>query len=574
MSKLLYGASGLLILDENYVIHPDSLIKDEILASFVVSDSSLATMCVFYGLMHFFALRRTQIDQANTITDSSRFEAEYSSIKPQKSIIRSIIHCYSIVLLPNVASMKTRPLWAILYGLTGFFLIAFYALFDASLGYVAREEPLLVEAVMSLNSYVFGWGMLGGVLLEELVFRMFLMNRLITLSRSTTNGIVVSSALFGIAHWSNETNKAFECFVGGVICGVIYRLSGSLIAPILAHLIANLVASYEVRMLSPIFNQQRAERRKNYEKLYEVEENFHSAALWLKTKLAWFPFHAFNPLVDEQQRPTQVCRHFASDVFDLLDRNQKGYLTLEEWAFFDSLSLSNIELMTGALSTIVKHHNNVPNKRQNSDEAQDQLAPKYEQISNGKHHFDLSLPTLDFFARAPVNKTEVLSITNSKTNSDASVTALNHLHSLTDLLLSQQPRMQYVNIQSSVDVLHSNLNELVSRKKTTEVQMFREWYSDYLISAARVHFAQQPSSNSQFDNEKSYSAASPDSPRITKSQFVSEFCRQSQFAGVHTFLQLIAFLNIAKAERSHPLAVTQFSYHSTDVTLPHAFSRS
>jgi len=87
---------------------------------------------------------------------------------------------------------------------------------------------------------------------EELIFRGFLYNFLIEeFSLTATLSFIIASLIFGLLHFMQGVRGITNSIAFGLIMGFLASLSGSLLLPIIVHIIYNLKAIYIARTLGP-----------------------------------------------------------------------------------------------------------------------------------------------------------------------------------------------------------------------------------------------------------------------------------------------------------------------------------
>ncbi|MBE7490412.1 MAG: CPBP family intramembrane metalloprotease [Planctomycetes bacterium] len=95
---------------------------------------------------------------------------------------------------------------------------------DAAAGYTVMMVSLVLNSVM-----------------EELVWRGYVMQRLIRLGASTTLAVVVSSGLFASYHLYQGPNAVGVIFIWGVIYALVFRLCRSIWPLVIAHTLHNVL---------------------------------------------------------------------------------------------------------------------------------------------------------------------------------------------------------------------------------------------------------------------------------------------------------------------------------------------
>jgi len=85
------------------------------------------------------------------------------------------------------------------------------------------------------------------VIIEELIFRSFIINGLKLLTKSTALALIVSSILFSIGHWFNEGStilSAVSSFIGGLMYGYAFIKTQKLWLPFGLHFTWNFFQGY------------------------------------------------------------------------------------------------------------------------------------------------------------------------------------------------------------------------------------------------------------------------------------------------------------------------------------------
>lgn len=136
---------------------------------------------------------------------------------------------------------------------TTFYIVVIFTDFDTSTR-TAGLGQVLEKALSTGDAYSLSVNVLVvcivGPFLEEAVFRGFLQNSLLQLSKSSRGAIVTSSLIFSAAHVSS---RAFvPLFLLGLVLGTTYQKSSNLCTPFLVHVTYNciisvLVVTLEVR---------------------------------------------------------------------------------------------------------------------------------------------------------------------------------------------------------------------------------------------------------------------------------------------------------------------------------------
>ena len=142
---------------------------------------------------------------------------------------------------PKTISWKKAPL-AIVGALMG--IIA------ANLLNEKLDLPNLIEAEMGALCHTF-WGVLAitiiGPIVEELVFREGIIGYLIRRGQHRWVAIIFSSLMFGIIHL-NPAQVPFA-FIMGIVLGVVYVKSHSIVLTSIIHILNNTIAVVEIILL-------------------------------------------------------------------------------------------------------------------------------------------------------------------------------------------------------------------------------------------------------------------------------------------------------------------------------------
>jgi len=79
---------------------------------------------------------------------------------------------------------------------------------------------------------------------EELVFRGFLLTAVVIASGSPVLGLLVSSFAFGVVHAYQEPSGVARATLLGLVLAIPFVMTGSLVAPVLAHTAIDLVGGF------------------------------------------------------------------------------------------------------------------------------------------------------------------------------------------------------------------------------------------------------------------------------------------------------------------------------------------
>lgn len=108
--------------------------------------------------------------------------------------------------------------------------------------YYSEHNPLLegIHTPQQLALFVFSAIVAGGI--KEEVQRAFILNRFRTCLGGAWVGLVLWSLAFGAGHYAQGVQGIVIASLYGFVFGVVYLLSGSLVAPIAAHAVYDTVA--------------------------------------------------------------------------------------------------------------------------------------------------------------------------------------------------------------------------------------------------------------------------------------------------------------------------------------------
>jgi uncharacterized protein len=135
--------------------------------------------------------------------------------------------------------------------LTGIILVPFLFLINALIGFVFRvyfpkyylaTNPLteIIRTPLQLGLFIFSALIAGGI--KEELQRAFILTRFRDYLGGSLTGLIVWSLAFGASHYVQHLQGMVVATIYGFILGLIYLISGSLIAPIVAHSIYDTLA--------------------------------------------------------------------------------------------------------------------------------------------------------------------------------------------------------------------------------------------------------------------------------------------------------------------------------------------
>ncbi|GGE75010.1 CPBP family intramembrane glutamic endopeptidase [Priestia taiwanensis] len=138
---------------------------------------------------------------------------------PMKDIVLSVVML--IILALGVVNLQS-------YGLS--YIAPDYAVENWNMPLVSGEEQLYMKIYQFIAAVILA------PIIEELVFRGFLLNRL-SYKWGITKAIIISSTLFGVLHYDIIGAAMF-----GGVCSIFYLKTKSLFVPIMIHMINNFTA--------------------------------------------------------------------------------------------------------------------------------------------------------------------------------------------------------------------------------------------------------------------------------------------------------------------------------------------
>ncbi len=127
-------------------------------------------------------------------------------------------------------------------GLFTLFALAF-AIGMSSMIFGFNDQAKISEKVNSLPLIVVVGAVLLAPIAEELFFRGFLVNWITDLTKISWIGIIVSGLVFGMLHFGySSVVEVVGASMIGILLGVVFRSSGSLVPCIAIHMIYNLLS--------------------------------------------------------------------------------------------------------------------------------------------------------------------------------------------------------------------------------------------------------------------------------------------------------------------------------------------
>lgn len=190
-----------------------------------------------------------------------------------------------------------------------------------------------------------------GPVMEELLFRGLFFARVCCVS-GLNAGYLLSSVLFGGLHRSVESDKVADCLIVGLFLCLAYRMSGSLLAPVIVHVLNNSIGSVYIAMFAPDFSPSTLTTTIGLAcTAQQIAENvqFFFASLIARSLENKNPFIqtdasglTFNP----------EMMKLVDSMFAILDRGSKGFLKSDEFGFFATLAPETSTFLCSAMAVI------------------------------------------------------------------------------------------------------------------------------------------------------------------------------------------------------------------------------
>ncbi len=125
--------------------------------------------------------------------------------------------------------------------ISGYFSPAYFDAFSEQGTFYWPIEPFIIKVILLLNLILFG------PILEEVVFRGMLLQYWASMW-GKTSALVITSAIFAFLH-----PNILGAFILGMVYGLVYLKTGSLILVIAMHILNNVLALFVITSLSKIF---------------------------------------------------------------------------------------------------------------------------------------------------------------------------------------------------------------------------------------------------------------------------------------------------------------------------------
>jgi membrane protease YdiL (CAAX protease family) len=205
----------------------------------------------------------------------------------------------------------------------------------------SREDPMLIETMLTGQiKYILSTSIISPSL-EELLFRGLLFARLLRFV-GVWPAYLLSSVAFGAVHYSPDAAKVCECILAGAFFAFSYQFTGKLIIPIALHCLNNSLIAWTFKNISPLaVNQENQHREQHLIRFFALDDYISLLQYALKSTVYSVDSGEFGAEVD--------------NVFNLLDRGKKGYLSYEEFIYLWALQADIVDLMAAAYSCIEKN---------------------------------------------------------------------------------------------------------------------------------------------------------------------------------------------------------------------------
>lgn len=449
------------------------------------------------------------------------------------------------------AGARSRPSWGrVLFLVAAGFVVqaVVLTLNDLRDTHNGGEEPILLEMAMDRRPAGFAVLTVIGPIAEEVVFRIFLFARCARFM-GVGPGLVVSSLLFGLVHWSPTADKVVPAAMAGAVFSGVYRLAQTPIAPCLMHMANNAVGVTTMGALSPLrpFDELAKALAFTSRKDAQMESGF-AAAKRVICKAAdsiGVLSGPNDPPVDADGyvnarvwlesdfctlRPSAAA--LVDSLFDALDRGGKGFLSPAEFAYAESIKTGEFALFNAALGVLERHLGD-------DDPAIDTLRRHLEQAPSLAE--PVPLPTSQFFTP------------QQRDHARAQIAAA---HSLFPSLAQQLPTPRWQQLSPS-----GGLRSLAMQKRMVPAseeqplphplqrQVFERYYAQAATASYKAHF------------QHSTAAAAPSANGGAASSGVCDRAAFSQLIRdnlVHrpttTARWLAALAEVLQAQHEHPTA--------------------
>jgi len=132
----------------------------------------------------------------------------------------------------------------IVFGIIAFISLLFFTIFiEAILDLFGINTSTGVEEILSQNIVLIFSAIFISPLCEEIFFRATLIDYFEKNLKNTNFSIILSALIFSVFHFGyGSLLEVFGAFVAGIILAFIYKKSKTLIAPITAHFLYNLLS--------------------------------------------------------------------------------------------------------------------------------------------------------------------------------------------------------------------------------------------------------------------------------------------------------------------------------------------
>lgn len=266
--------------------------------------------------------------------------------------ISKLIHRYIPLPLPSsiTHTIHRYHRWSRIVVIVGVALVADVLIGTISNLYTtSKEEPLVINIMMSADPLLLLTPVIIGPINEELIFRVMLFARLLR-TCGPVIAYTVSSSLFGIAHVSNSSEKLIECTLSGIVMASSYHITKSIYTPIMIHIINNGFISAIYSKLSIYTNID--ERYSNMCVFWSFDNTTTKLSVYIQSLIRHIPILR-NTLPNQifctqSGKPTELFDELSDTLFDILDYNNSDVLNQHQLMYLMTLDHNILEILNVA----------------------------------------------------------------------------------------------------------------------------------------------------------------------------------------------------------------------------------
>lgn len=195
--------------------------------------------------------------------------------------------------------------------------------------------------------------------IDELVYRGLLFGRLCRIC-GTIPAVIVVSNIYAFIHSIDIDNKSFkfktynDLYWFSLVFCISYRLSGRLYLPILLRCGSSFLVWTQCESISPLNDDIDSRQEMLSEVLYWLQNN----------NIA--PLHDAKTVLNIQHKiHNDKLQNIINILFNVLDRQNKGYLTIDEFTYLFTLQPGISYILAAALNVIQATYKNADNTTNN-----------------------------------------------------------------------------------------------------------------------------------------------------------------------------------------------------------------